>query len=136
MVRHATSADAARVGELASQWGYVVTQDRVVATLAVPSTSLAVFEHEGQVQGWIELRITYAMESGERAEIVGLVVDQAARRKGVGKHLVDFARGWAREKGIQTLLVRSRKSRVEAHAFYPAVGFEVVKEQTVFQARL
>ncbi|MES1228342.1 MAG: GNAT family N-acetyltransferase, partial [Armatimonadota bacterium] len=135
-VRVATLADAARIGELANQWGYSVTPAQVAETLKRPTSGLAVFELDGEILGWIETREAYSMGGGDQPEITGLIVDQTLRRTGAGRALVDWAKQWAKSKGYTSLSVRSRTTREEAHAFYPAVGFKVLKQQSVFKMDL
>ena len=131
MVRPAILSDSKRIGELADEWGYTVTAAQVEETLRRQTSALAVFELEGEVLGWIELRESYTMGGGDQAEITGLVVDQARRRTGAGRGLVEWAIEWVRARGHKSLVVRSRTTREEAHAFYPAVGFQVIKQQPI-----
>ena len=135
-VRLAKPTDADRIGELALQWGYTITSRQVEETLNRESSGLAVFEIHREVVGWIETRVAYSMGGGDQAEISGLVVDQTRRRTGAGRALVEWAKEWARQRGRKTIVVRSRTTREEAHAFYPAVGFEFVKQQSAFKMNL
>lgn len=61
---------------------------------------------------------------GSSARLVGLVVDAAHRRRGVARRLLgaaeDLARGW----GCDQMELTSARIRPEAHAFYPALGYE------------
>jgi GNAT superfamily N-acetyltransferase len=57
------------------------------------------------------------------ARITTLVVAVDERRRGVGRRLVAFARQLADEAGCDKLELTTGLSRVEAHAFYEAVGF-------------
>lgn len=82
--------------------------------------------------GWMHVARHRALESGEFAEILGLVVDPAARRAGLGRALVAEAERWAREQRVQRLTVRSNVARGEAHRFYPALGFAHSKSQHVY----
>ena len=72
------------------------------------------------------------LESGERVEIVGLVVDEIARRKGIGRALVSAVESWAASKGLSAVFVRSNISRGEAHEFYAGVGFARTKTQHAY----
>ena len=73
---------------------------------------------------------------GDKAEVVGLVVDADARRAGAGRRLVAAAEDWARAQGMGELFLRSNVVRPEAHAFYPALGFERSKTQHVYRKAL
>lgn len=72
------------------------------------------------------------LESGERAELVGLVVRSDARRIGVGKALVLAAEHWASAQGLQTITVRSNIVRAESHPFYESIGYVRKKTQHTY----
>jgi GNAT superfamily N-acetyltransferase len=76
------------------------------------------------------------LESGFRVEINGLIVSPEARRRGVGRALVSRAEEWALQVGAEAIVVRSNVQRIESHAFYPALGYDVSKTQTVYRKRL
>lgn len=63
------------------------------------------------------------------------MVDAGARRSGVGRALVAVAEQWTRERGLDTLFLRSNIVRPEAHAFYPGLGFARTKTQHVYSKR-
>jgi ribosomal protein S18 acetylase RimI-like enzyme len=79
--------------------------------------------------GWLHVQSRRSLESEAHAEITALIVDHKERRRGVGRALVGRAREWAKEGRHTTLRVRSNINREEAHRFYPALGFRVVKTQ-------
>jgi PhnO protein len=56
-------------------------------------------------------------------EIQELIVKDAHRGKGYGRLLVDKIREQVELRGAKSLEVTSNKRRLEAHAFYEAVGF-------------
>lgn len=72
------------------------------------------------------------LESGERIEIVGLVVSAAVRQGGVGRRLVDDAEQWAVSQGFDTIGVRSNVARAESHPFYERLGYVRGKTQHVY----
>ena len=76
------------------------------------------------------------LESGESAELTGLVVASAARRLGVGSALVAAAEEWARANGFSSLRVRSNVTRAESHPFYEKLGFERAKTQHAYRKAL
>ena len=65
------------------------------------------------------------LENDASAEILGLVVTDAQRGRGVGAALVDAAEAWAVRQGCGFLRVRSRVIRERAHAFYERHGFQL-----------
>jgi GNAT superfamily N-acetyltransferase len=66
----------------------------------------------------------HSVRFGYRAWIEDLVVDPARRSQGVGKALLDAARGWARERGAMHIELDSSLSRTDAHRFYEREGAE------------
>ncbi|MEO5903960.1 MAG: GNAT family N-acetyltransferase [Gemmatimonadaceae bacterium] len=60
--------------------------------------------------------------AGPSAYIIALVIAATARRRGVGKALVDYAKRWAVDNGCERLVVTSAEHRSDAHAFYPSMG--------------
>ncbi|HUR00176.1 MAG TPA: GNAT family N-acetyltransferase [Gemmatimonadaceae bacterium] len=60
--------------------------------------------------------------SGPVAYITALVTSEAARRRGVGRKLVEAAKKWAADEGCSRITVTSAEHRADAHAFYPSCG--------------
>lgn len=76
------------------------------------------------------------LDSGRRAEITGLVVDESARGQGVGRRLVEGVEAWATGRGLGVLAVRSNVMRSESHPFYERMGFARVKTQHAYRKQL
>jgi hypothetical protein len=67
-------------------------------------------------------------EAGDWCRMTVLVVDQAARRGGVGRALVGEAEAVARAAGCVRIEVTSALHRDGAHEFYRGLGFGQVSE--------
>ncbi len=100
-----------------------------------PRHAVFVAEDRGVV-GWIHVQLDFGLVSSGVAEVGGLVVDERNRRGGIATALVARAQEWAQDRGCRELVVRSNTRRREAHEFYPALGFEPVKEQRVYRKRI
>lgn len=140
-IRKARLTDAKAISALAHDLGYDASEAdmvfRLTHLLADPDQFVAVAERPDQtLAGWIAAERRLSLESGEKAEIVGLVVDSAARRTGAGRALVNAARKWAETCELTNLCVRSNAARAEAHHFYPALGFSHDKTQHVYKMTL
>ena len=138
--RPATTADVPAIAELSEELGYPLAED-VVRTRMAHLTVLAehaiiVAEAGGAVCGWVHVHAHRSLVSGERADIYGLVVSRAVRRRGVGRMLMTEAERWARERGLDLVVLRSNVQRSESHAFYPAIGYEHFRTQAVYRKRL
>lgn len=137
-VREMSAADLPRVAELSAQLGYPVTAEALQKrfdALRFSKTNV-LFVAGDPVGGWIQVEERQSLESGENAEIIGLVVDSQRRREGLGRALVARAEQWARERGLPKLRVRSNVTREESHRFYPALGFSKSKTQHVYEKPL
>ncbi|HEX6262030.1 MAG TPA: GNAT family N-acetyltransferase [Actinomycetota bacterium] len=137
-IRPVTADDAEAVARLSTQLGYPATAEEIVERLAgLPSHhAVLVAELGGAVVGWIQVQESRLVVERLRADITGLVVDQTARREGVGRRLVEAVERWAADRGAERIRVRSNVVREDAHAFYPSLGFEIAKTSTVFEKRL
>ncbi len=129
--------DAERVAILLTQLGYPSTpQDiarRFSRIVGRDDQALLVADDGDAVVGWMHVGAHPYLESDESAEILGLVVADGQRSRGIGAALVSAAEGWAAQHGCQVVRVRSRISRDRAHAFYERAGFERIKTQHCFQ---
>ena len=111
--RKATMADAPAITDLTSQLGYPADiteiQERLAKILAQPDSALYVAEDDnGAVIGWVQAHALYSLESGFRVEIIGLIVAENARRKGVGRILVGCVEQWTRARGVINLFWRRK----------------------------
>ena len=136
-IRLARLEDAGRLASLATQLGYPSTADDIAARLRRiqqdPNDAVFVAEVPGRGPiGFAHMHAGMALESGPRAELVGLVTDAEFRSRGLGALLVAEAEQWARSKGFATLCVRCNVVRAGAHRFYERLGFQCSKTQNYF----
>ena len=64
----------------------------------------------------------HSVRFGYRAWIEDFAVHPERRSRGIGKALLDAAKGWARERGATHLELDSAEPRVDAHRFYEREG--------------
>lgn len=140
-IREATEQDAAAIAELAGELGYPAppeTMQERIKTIAASSTDVlfVAIGPKREKLAWLQVHCCHLIESGFRAEIVGLVVSRNARRIGLGRALVARAERWAANLGAKAIVVRSNIKRAEAHEFYPALGYTAAKTQHVYRKEL
>ncbi len=80
-------------------------------------------DDDGSILGSMTL-VVFVIPTGVRAWIEDVVVDEAARGRGVGEALNRQALALADELGARTVDLTSRPSRVAANALYKKLGFE------------
>lgn len=135
-IRRMSALDLPTVASLSGQLGYAVVVPELTrrfhALAADPNHGVFVAELDGRVAGWIHVFEQRLLESEPYAELGGLVVDAMCRRRGLGRALVEEARRWVVARKLGSLRVRSNVAREEAHQFYPALGFTVLRTQRVY----
>jgi len=94
--------------------------DRLITSSA---STLLVARRDGELVGMLTL-VTFMIPSGRRAWIEDVVVDEAARGSGVGGALTTAAIAEARRRGVRSIDLTSRPTRVGANALYQKLGFE------------
>ena len=139
-IRRAELDDAPELTRLAGQLGYPMSAAemglRLAALLPDERHYVAVVARDANVFGWMHVEHRLSLEGGDRAELMGLVVDSTARRGGFGRALVQAAEDWAAARGLSSLTVRSNVARDQSHPFYEALGYSRAKTQHVYRKDL
>jgi GNAT superfamily N-acetyltransferase len=139
-IRQMRVEDAAAVAALTTQLGYPSTDDEIRRRYELIKdrwdARICVAQLSARIVGWIHVQATYSLECDARAEIWGLVVDEAARRTGVGRSLMEAAEEWAAQRGFRVMAVKSNSLRVESHGFYEHLGYKIIKTQSAFRKNL
>jgi GNAT superfamily N-acetyltransferase len=139
-IRAARWEDGDRLAALSGELGYPMSAEEAVQRLADLEAhgdhALLVAEDGGRVAGWIQVSLPRIFETPKSAEIAGLIVDAAARGRGIGRGLVEAAAAWAEARGCVAVRVRTNVIRERAQAFYAREGFREIKTQKVLQKTL
>jgi len=56
--------------------------------------------------------------------VEGIYIDSDYRKQGIARKLIEFAKGWSKEKGCQELASDILIDNLDSLAFHQAVGFE------------
>ena len=128
-VRAAEVADPALLGALnrllpqLSSTARSLEMADLEAILSASTTTLLVATEGAAVIGALTL-VEFVIPTGRRAWIEDVIVDEAARGRGVGEALTVAAIAQARRRGVRTIELTSRPSREAANALYQKLGFE------------
>lgn len=136
-IRRAEIADAPEMVRLAGELGYPMPLSEMTRRLAVllPNERhyVAVAASGDGLLGWMHVEHRSSLEGGDRAELMGLVVDSTARRQGLGRALLHVAENWTLAQGMSSLTVRSNAARESSHPFYESLGYSRSKTQHVYK---
>ncbi len=86
------------------------------------ATTLLAARVDGEIVGLLSLAM-FPIPTGLRAWIEDVVVDEAARGRGIGEALTRTALSLARAAGARTVDLTSRPTRAAAGRLYERVGF-------------
>lgn len=140
VLRPAAPSDAPHLAALTTQLGYPSSSEDILRRLpliAGPAHFLRVADGaDGGVRGWIHAAHVVLLDSDPYVEIKALVVEEAARGRGIGETLVTAAEAWARGLPCLEMRVRSNVVRERAHRFYERHAYAITKTQRVFAKRL
>lgn len=132
--------DAAEIARLTTLLGYPASTEEITERLKLllPSASyfIAVAEGSSGLAGWVAAERRVLLESGARAELVGLIVEPQCRRSGTGRALVRAAEEWTVTQHLDVISVRSNVARVESHPFYESLGYTRHKTQHAYAKHL
>jgi ribosomal protein S18 acetylase RimI-like enzyme len=111
------------------------TAEQLEAIVGSPACSLLLaVDDDGTILGSLTL-VIFPIPTGIRAWIEDVVVDGAARGRGVGEELNRDALRRAREVGATTVDLTSRPSREAANRLYQRLGFHA-RQTNVYRYEL
>jgi ribosomal protein S18 acetylase RimI-like enzyme len=131
-----TAADIQRLHSQVSS-SPAPSADEIRSIASNPGTTLLVARERGgsrAVVGMLSV-VSFRIPSGLRVWIEDVVVDQTARRRGIGEALNSAAIDYASSLGARTIDLTSRPSRTAANQLYLKLGFER-RETNVYRLTL
>lgn len=92
---------------------------------ADPNNELIVAELDGEVVGTLQLTYTpsISFQGGKRCTVESVRVDENYRGQGVGREMMLWAIGRAKERGCISMQLTTNNDRIDAHRFYESLGF-------------
>jgi GNAT superfamily N-acetyltransferase len=109
----------------------IPTMERLRAIVADPAVSLFLAREDERVVGTTTV-IVYTTPFWIKARLDEVVVDEAARGKGVGEALVKASLDLARNKGVEVVELQSGLQREAAQRLYVRMGFKL-RETNVYR---
>jgi GNAT superfamily N-acetyltransferase len=90
-----------------------------------PRQRLLVAERDDTLVGTLQLSIIPNLTFGgrRRAQVEGVRIAEGARGQGVGRSLIEHAKGIAQDQGCHLLQLTTNRQRPEAVRFYERLGF-------------
>jgi GNAT superfamily N-acetyltransferase len=127
-IRSAAAADTQAVVALLGELGYAVgeptTGSRLAALLSTGSDPVLIAWLGAEPAGLVALHVGWMLARERKvARVTALVVGERARRRGIGRLLLEHAVRLAREAGCEMIELTSGTERLAAHRFYQACGF-------------
>ena len=129
-------ADAEVVVTLAGELGYPNETEAIrvrIRAIGESDLLLVAVDAGDRAIGFIQAHRVCIIEVGFRVEILGLVVSSSAHRSGIARGLIEEAEAWAKSIDADAISVRSNTKRIEAHLFYPALGYKKIKTQAAYE---
>ncbi len=101
------------------------TYDDLMEMVDAPGTYLLLaLDDSDHIAGTLTV-VVFRIPTGVRAWIEDVVVDEGARRQGIGEKLTRHALGLATAAGARTVDLTSRPGREAANAMYRKLGFQL-----------
>ncbi len=127
-IRDAASTDSEALAALLRHLGYEAAAAdlpaRIDRFLTRGNGRVLVAERDGRVVGFAAFELAFPIHRAQPiVHLVALSVAPGARRKGVGRALLDAVEAAARASGCEAAVVTSAEHRADAHEFYPAAGW-------------
>jgi GNAT superfamily N-acetyltransferase len=127
-LRPATPHDAEAIAGLFTDEGYPAGPSDIVVRLdrfGSAHSRVIVAEHDGEVLGFIAFHALPRFEHDDHiVRVLALVVDAAARERGVGHRLMAAAEDAGRELGAAFIEVTAGHHRPEARRLYETLGYD------------
>jgi len=101
--------------------------------LANPTHFAAVAEEGGRIYGLVHAYERPALEKAYEVVLQSLVVDQSAKRRGIGKGLMIAAEAWAKSRQV---VLHTRIDRDNARSFYEHIGYNLTATSHLMAKRL
>ena len=129
-IRNMEESDLVAARPLMKQLGYDLEpaeiRRRYLSVVTADNHVLLVGELKGRLVGLVHVYARPALDKPPEAVVQALVVASDGRRGGIGKAMMASAESWAHARGFHSVALASHIARDGAHAFYKALGYQIV----------
>ena len=89
------------------------------------NNELVVAEVDGEVIGTLQLPYTpsISFQGSKRCTVESVRVDEKFRGQGIGREMMLWAIGRAKDNGCVSMQLTTNNDRIDAHRFYESLGF-------------
>ncbi len=101
-----------------------VSVEQIQQIIDSETSHLLVAVDRGSVLGMLTV-VLYTIPTGKRAVVEDVVVDHAARRRGIGKALMERAIALARATAADNICLTASPARRQANRLYRKMGFRL-----------
>jgi ribosomal protein S18 acetylase RimI-like enzyme len=127
--RAARIADSVMIADLVSNLGYPTSprqmEVRLQTIFADSSYATFVALLDSKVLGFVGLHVGLLYENDNQyGQIMAIAISRDYRRMGIGRRLMHLAEETMAQMGAQIFVLGSGNHRIDAHAFYEALGYE------------
>ena len=133
-IREIKISDNKAIYKLNKQLGYEYSEAKTKEKLAplIKSANDKIYvavNDQDKAIGYIHGAFYRLIYYDDLVDILGFVVDEKHRGKGIGKTLMAKLEEWAIQNGYKGLRLVTREEREQAHRFYEKCGFKLHKTQ-------
>lgn len=133
MIREAIWADHSAIAQISEKdLGYPCDPALVAQRLShldKDRECVYVAVQDNAVVGFIHIEKYTLLYHQAMANILGIAVSSAYRRRGIGRALLNAAEAWAKDRGLSAMRLNSGAARKDAHLFYRSAGYTDEKAQ-------
>lgn len=112
---------------------YEKTKKNLLDALSKDYEAVFVAVCDGRVVGYAHACDYCLLFSEKHVNILGISVDPAFTKQGIGRALMTAVEEWARARNAVGIRLVSGETRVGAHAFYEKCGYKSNKNQKNFK---
>ncbi|MEC0179989.1 GNAT family N-acetyltransferase [Paenibacillus peoriae] len=119
---------------------YVFSEEKVkekIGTIIKKTQDIVlVCEENNEVIGYIHGSPYELLFSDSLINVLGFVVKEKERNRGIGSMLIERLEQWGESHGFSGIKLLSHPNRIHAHRFYEQRGYQFTKDQKNFIKRL